>query len=79
MCSSQNKRIISSGIYVANEKYSTKSKIVTPTLANCWCGIMIEEIFWYLDTTYQIPRTPTSKCHTANHSCVIYYTRYVAP
>ena len=45
MCSSQNKRIISSGIYVANEKYSTKSKIVTPTLANCWCGIMIEEMY----------------------------------
>ncbi len=36
MCSSQNKRIISS------EKYSTKSIIVTPTLANCWCGIMIK-------------------------------------
>ena len=30
---------------LSNEKYSIKSKIVTSTLANCWCGIMIEEIY----------------------------------
>ena len=76
MCSSQNKRIISSDIYVVigrkifdkiQNRYTHASQLLVGD--NDWGNVFYSGIL--IPRTYQIPRTPTNKCYIANYSCVM--------